>query len=67
MRQRGLHQRRVWEDVECREPVQDILFLPERRSMTTGFESLDMVDLERVFKVRALVMKSVPGFMKGAF
>ena len=31
------------------------------------FESLDMVDLERVFEVRALVMKSVPGFMKGAF
>ena len=24
-------------------------------------------DLERVFEVRALVMKSVPGFMKGAF
>ena len=34
--------------------------------MATGFESLDMVDLERVFEVRALVMKSVPGFM-GAF
>ena len=49
------------------EPVQDILFVPERRSMATGFESLDMVDFERVFEVRALVMKSVPGFMKGAF
>ena len=48
------------------EPVQDILFVPERRSMAAGFESLDMVDLERVFEVRALVMKSVPGFMKGA-
>ena len=35
--------------------------------MATGFESLDMVDLERVFEVRALVMKSVPGFIKGAF
>ena len=55
------------EDIECGEPVQDILFVPERRSMATGFESLDMVDLERVFEVRALVMKSVPGFMKGAF
>ena len=55
------------EDVECGEPVQDILFVPERRSMATGFESLDMVDLERVFEVRALVMESVPGFMKGAF
>ena len=48
------------EDVECGEPFQDILFVPERRSMATGFESLDMVDLERVFEVRALVMKSVP-------
>ena len=55
------------EQVECREPIQDTLFLPERRSMATGFESLDMVDLEKVFEVRALVMKSVPGFMKGAF
>ena len=55
------------EDVECGEPVQDILFVPERRSMATGFESLDMVDLERVFEVRALVMKSVTGFMKGHF
>ena len=55
------------EQVECGEPVQDILFLPERRSMATGFESLDVVDLEKVFEVRALVMKSVPGFMKGAF
>ena len=41
------------EDVECREPIQDILFVPERRSMATGFESLDMVDFERVFEVRA--------------
>ena len=55
------------EDVECREPVQDILFVPQRRSMATGFENLDMVDLERVCEVRALVMKSVSGFMKGAF
>ena len=55
------------EDGECREPVQDIVFVPQRRSMAAGFESLDMVDLERVFEVRALVMKSVPGFMKGAF
>ena len=47
------------EQVECGEPVQDILFLPERRSMATGFESLDV---EKVFEVRALVMKSVPGF-----
>ena len=38
------------EDVECGEPVQDILFVPERRSMATGFESLDMVDLERCSK-----------------
>ena len=55
------------EQVECREPIQDTLFLPERRSMATGFESLDMVDLEKVFEERAFVMKSVPGFMKGAF
>ena len=55
------------EDIECGEPVQDILFVPKRRSMATGFESSDMVDLKRVFEVRALVMKSVPGFMKGAF
>ena len=45
----------------------DLLFVPQRRSMTTGFASLDMVDLEQVFEIRALVMKSVPTFMKGAF
>ena len=35
------------EDIECGEPVQDILFVPKRRSMATGFESSDMVDLKR--------------------
>ena len=53
--------------MEDREPVLDIFFIPQRRSMATGFISLDVVDLEQVFEVRALVVKSVPGFMQGAF
>ena len=51
-------QAREEEDVACGELVQEILFVPERRSMATRFESLDMVDFERVFEVRALVSLS---------
>ena len=42
-------------------------FLPQRGCLARGFASLDMVDLEHVFEVRALVGKSVPKFMSGAF
>ena len=44
------------------ESIPDILFVPQRRSMARGFASMDMVDLGQVYEVRALVMKSVPGF-----
>ena len=48
--------------------IRDILFVPQRRSMAPGFASLDMVELEeQVYEVRALAMKSVPNFVKGAF
>ena len=32
-----------------------------------GFQSVDEVDLTEVFEVPALVMKSIPKFMRGAF
>ena len=35
--------------------------------MTGGLESLDMVDMTEVFSIRAVVMKSVPRFLAGAF
>ena len=43
----------------------DFPFLPQRGCLARGFASLDMVDLEHVFEFRALVMKSVPKFMRG--
>ena len=33
--------------------------------MRVGLESLDVVNLESVFEIRGLVMKSVPKFMRG--
>ena len=46
----------------------DLPFLPQRGCLARGFAGLDMVDLEHVFfEFRALVMKSVPKFMRGAF
>ena len=41
-------------------------FVLQRRSIATGFASLDVVDLDQVFEVRALVMKSVSRFTKAA-
>ena len=38
-----------------------------RRFLHTGLEFLDSVDLHVVFRTRALVMKSVPVLLKGAF
>ena len=38
-----------------------------RRFLNTGLEFLDSVDLQVVFRTRALVMKSVPILLKGAF
>ena len=39
----------------------------EEIGMRRGLESLDMVDIVEVFSVRAVVMKSVPRFLTGAF
>ena len=47
------------------EPV-DIVFVPHVRATMVGFQSLDEVDLTQVFKVPALVMKSIPKFMRGS-
>ena len=54
------------------EPVEeelneDLLFTPQTRAMSNGFEGLDEVSLGEVFEVRAQVMKTVPNFMKGVF
>ena len=45
----------------------DLLFTPQTRAMSNGFEGLDEVNLGEVFEVRAQVMKTVPNFMKGVF
>ena len=44
-----------------------VLFVPVEIGMRRGLESLDMVDIAEVFSVRAVVMKSVPRFLAGAF
>ena len=49
------------------EPKEDLLFTPQSRAMSNGFEGLDEVSLAEVFEVRAQVMKTVPNFMKGVF
>ena len=49
------------------EPIQDFLFVPQRRAMSAGFASLDVINLPDVFEVRAAVMKTVPMFMRGAY
>ena len=40
---------------------------PGRGAITTGFESLDTVDLAEIWKVRAILMKSVPKFLHGVY
>ena len=45
----------------------DIVFVPHARATAVGLQSLDEVDLTQVFEVPALVMKSIPKFMRGAF
>ena len=45
----------------------DLLFTPQTRAMSNGFEGLDEVSLGELFEVRAQVMKTVPNFMKGVF
>ena len=40
---------------------------PGRGAITTGFESLDTVDLAEIWKVRAILMQSVPKFLDGVF
>ena len=46
---------------------EDLLFTPQTRAMSNGFEGLDEVSLGEVFEVRAQVMKTVPNVMKGVF
>ena len=46
---------------------EDLIFVPHSRAMAAGFRSLDEVNLEDVFEVRALVMKSIPKFLRGVF
>ena len=46
---------------------EDLLFTPQTRAMSNGFESLDEVSLAEVFEDRAQVMKTVRNFMKGVF
>ena len=38
---------------------------PGRGAITAGFESLDTVDLAEIWKVRAILMKSVTKFLHG--
>ena len=40
---------------------------PGRGAITAGFESLDTVDLAEIWKVRAILMKSVPKFLHGVY
>ena len=58
------HQRSQAVEEELNE---DLLFTPQTRAMSNGFEGLDEVSLGDVFEVRAQVMKTVPNFMKGVF
>ena len=44
------------------EEIQDMVFMPHHRGMSAGFRSLDAV-----FEVRAIVMKTIPIFMRGVF
>ena len=46
---------------------EDLLFTPQTRAMSNGFEGMDEVSLGDVFEVRAQVMKTVSNFMKGVF
>ena len=42
-------------------------FVEHREASTRGLLSLDEVDLERIFRRRPIIMRSVPTFLKGAF
>ena len=53
-------------DAEHEEVNRELLFVPQRRAMVEGFNSLDCVNLEEVFEVRTLKMKTVPAFLTGA-
>ena len=41
--------------------------VPLTNSVRVGLESLDVVNLESVFEIRGMIMKSVPKFMRGVF
>ena len=58
------HRRRAQQEEEAPE---DLLFLPQAGEVTVGFRSLDEFNLEEVFEVRALVMRSIPKFLRGVF
>ena len=40
---------------------------PGRGAITSGFESLDTVDVAEIWKVRAVWMKSMPKFLHGVY
>ena len=58
----GIHQR-----VESREEEVVVPAVRRSRAITRAFATLDEVNLEEVFRDRALVMKKPPAFLKGAY
>ena len=52
---------------EPEEEPPDLVFVLQTRAMAEGFRSLDEVVLEEVFEVKALVIKTTPKFLRGAF
>ena len=52
---------------EIDDETSDCTGVPLTSSVMVGLESLDEVNLESVFEIRALVMKTVPKFMRGVF
>ena len=52
--------------VDPNEP-KDFVFVQQSRAMTLGFQSLNEVNMEDIFEVRALVMKTISKFMRAVF
>ena len=55
------------ETEDTTDPVPDPLFVPMAGAMASGLKSLDIVDLVHVLEVKAMVMRSIPKFMRGVF
>ena len=49
------------------EEPSEFVFVPQSRAMTVGFRSLDEVNMDDIFELRALVMKTIPKFMRAVF